>query len=97
MWPVGESKRMASPWPSSVPAAMRSTVQPYRSSVGLVSLEVVDRLGLECDVLEPVAVRAGQHQRVMVLLVPALQVDVVVVAGDLAQPEHLGVVRGTEL
>ena len=65
--------------------------------IGLVALEIVDRLGLECDVLEPVAVGTGEHQRVVILLVPPFQVDVVLVAGHLPQTQHLGVVSGTEL
>ena len=52
---------------------------------GLVALEVVDGLGLERDVLDPVARGLGEDHRVVVVLVPALQVDVVVVALDLAQ------------
>jgi hypothetical protein len=64
---------------------------------GLVALEVVDRLGLEGDVLQPVAVRSREHQRVVVMLVPPLEVHVVVVACHFAQPQHLRVVRSTEL
>jgi hypothetical protein len=33
----------------------------------------------------------------MILFVPALQVDVIVIASDLTQAEHLGVVSGAQL
>ena len=63
----------------------------------LVAGEILDRLGLPADVLDPVARCFGQDHRVVVVLVPPLQVDVTLVALDLAQPEDLGVVADAQL
>ena len=96
MWPLGVSKRIASPCPVG-PGGDALDGAAVTLEVGLVLFEIIDPLGLERDVLEAVAVRTGEHQRVVVLLVPSLQVHVVVVASHLAQTHHLGVVSGTEL
>src|SRR5262249_39849648 len=60
----------------------------------LVALEIVDRLRLEGDALHAVARRLSEDHRMVVVLVPALEVHVAGVALELAEAEHRGVVGG---
>jgi hypothetical protein len=65
---------------------------------GLLQLfEVCKLRDLEAHVVEAVARCVLEHDRVVVVLVPALQVHPLGLAGHLDQPHHLRVVRGGEL
>ena len=87
VWPEGISNRIDSPCPTSSPREIRSTWQPALARAGLELGEVVLLLDAEGEQVHADPGVGAQPQRVVVLLVPALEVDRVVGAlRDAAAP-----------
>ena len=98
VWPDGASNRIASPHPgpSSPRAVPLDRDAPALDPLGVV-VEVLELGHLEAHVVQAVGRRLAQHDRVVLVLVPALEEDPVLLVRGLDQAEHLGVVGGAEL
>ena len=95
--PDGMPNLIDSPCPTASPRLTRWTWQPYLGDGVLQLGEVVLALDPEAEQVEPGARVVAEPDRVVVLLVPALEVDGVLAALGELQAEHLGVVGGGQL
>ena len=96
--PDGMPNLIDSPCPTASPRLTRCTWQPYCSSTRFFQFgQVVGVLDPEAEQVQAGARVVAEPDRVVVLLVPALEVDGVLAASGQLQPEHLGVVGGGQL
>ena len=91
-----EADRVAPPRPELALAVPLHRDADALDALG-VEVEVLEIGDLEAHVVQAVRRRLAQHDRVVLVLVPALEEDPVLLVRGLDQAEHLGVVRRAQL
>ena len=94
---TGCSNLIDSPWPTASPRLTRCDLAAVLRHGVLQLGQVVLALDPEAEQVEPGPRVVAQPDRVVVLLVPALEVDRVLAALGQLQAQHLGVVGGGQL